>query len=88
MHKILNDTKLTMTVYSYIIVSKDHANITVEQNKLALPPFDSKRFILFDGVAFQNKNMDTEFNSYDEADNRSPEIHLPDWRFYSGPTQN
>ena len=37
-----------MRVYNYNIVSKGLANMTVKQNKLALSPFDKKRFLLFD----------------------------------------
>ena len=30
---------------------KAHTNITIAQNRIALSPFDSKRFLLFDGIA-------------------------------------
>ena len=105
-HKILNDKKITVKtirLWNYIIVSKNHANITVEQNKLALSPIDSKRFILFEGVAtvpfgdkvaeetefLENTNMDTEL-----ADSSMKLITLrPNFiygieDFYSCPTQN
>ena len=91
-----------MRVYNYNIVSKGHTNMTVKQNKLALSPFDSKRFLLFDGIStvpfghkaaeenafLEDIYMDTEWaNSYNETDNSSPDFTLPDWGFYSGPTQ-
>ena len=44
-------TGKTMRVYNYNIVSKGHTNMTVKQNKLALSPFDSKSFLLFDGIS-------------------------------------
>ena len=53
-HQNFRDTLFTgktMRVYNYNIVSKDHTNLTVKQNKLALTPFDSKRFLLFDGIS-------------------------------------
>ena len=70
--------------------------MTVKQNKLALSPFDSKRFLFFDGiltVSFGHKAaeenaflegiyMDTEWpNSHNETDNNSPEFEHPDWGF-------
>ena len=92
----------TMRVNNYNIVSKAHNNMTVKQNKIALSPFDSKRFLLFDGnstVSFGRKvveesafladiYIDTEWaNSYNEADNNSPEFQFRIGDFYSGPTQ-
>ena len=89
-----------MRVYNYNIVSKGHTNMTVKQNKLALSPFDSKRFLLFDGiltVPFGHKAAeknaflediyrDTEWaNSYNESDSRSPDFQLPDWGFFQRP---
>ena len=89
-----------MRVYNYNIVSKGHTNMTVKQNKLALSPFDSKRFLLFDGIStvpFDHKAaeenaflediyMDTEWaNSYNETDNSSPDFTLPDWGFLQRP---
>ena len=89
-----------MRVYNYNIVSKGHTNMTVKQNKLALSPFDSKRFLLFDGIStvpFGHKTaeenaflediyMDTEWaNSYNETDNSSPDFTLPDWGFLQRP---
>ena len=70
--------------------------MTVKQNKLALSPFDSKRFHLFGGIStvpfghkaaednafLEDIYMDTDWaNSYDETDNSSPEFQLPDWGF-------
>ena len=74
--------------------------MTVKQNKLALSPFDSKRFLLFDGtltVPFGHKAadenaflediyMDTEWaNPYNETDNSSPDLQNPDWGFLQRP---
>ena len=85
-----------MRVYNYNIVSKGHTNMTVKQNKLALSPFGSKRFLLFDGIStvpfghkaaeenalLEDIYMDTEWaNSYNETDNSSPDFQLPDWGF-------
>ena len=98
-HQTFRDTFFTgktMRVYNYNIVSKGHTNITVKQNKLAISPFDLKRFLLFDGIStvpFDHKAteknaflediyMDTEWaKSYNETDNSSPELQLPDWGF-------
>ena len=67
--------------------------MTVKQNKLALSPFDSKRFLLFDGIstvpfghkaAEENAFIEHSYmksNSYNEADNSLPEFQLPDWGF-------
>ena len=89
-----------MRVYNYNIVSKDHTIMTVIQNKLALSPFDSKRFLLFGGIStvpFGHKAaeenafvediyMDTEWaNSYNESDSSSPDFQLPDWGFLLRP---
>ena len=81
-HQTLRDTLFTgktMRVYNYIIFSKGHTIMTVKQNKLALSPFDSKRFLSFDGISsvhfghkaveenafLENIYMDTEWaNSY------------------------
>ena len=41
----------THRIYNYSIKSKSHTNITIARNRLALSPFDSKRFLLFDGIA-------------------------------------
>ena len=74
--------------------------MTVKQNKLALSPFDSKRFLLFDGIStvpfghkaaeeiafLEDIYMDTEWaNSYNETDNSSPDFTLPDWGFLQRP---
>ena len=90
----------TMRVNNYNIVSKAHNNMTVKRNKIALSPFDSKRFLLFDGnsiVLFGRKvveesafladiYIDTEWaNSYNEADNNSPEFQFPDWGLLQRP---
>ena len=98
-HQTFRDTLFTgksMRVYNYNIVSKGHTNMTVKQNKLALSPFDSKRFLLFDRIStvpfghtaevekafLEDIYMDTEWaNSYNEIDNSSPEFQLPDWGF-------
>ena len=89
-----------MRVYNYNIVSKGHINMTVKQNKLALSPFDSKRFLLVDGITtmpfghkaaeanafLEDIYMDTEWaNSYNETDNSSPDFQLPDWGFLQRP---
>ena len=89
-----------MRVCNYNIVSKGHTNMTVKQNKLTLSPFDSKQFLLFDGIltvpyghkateenAFlEDIYMDTEWaNSYNETDNSSPDFQLPDWGFLQRP---
>ena len=85
-----------MRAYNYDIVSKGHTNMTVKQNKLALSPFYSKRFLLFDWIStvpfghkaaednafLENIYVDTESaNSYNETDNSSPEFQIPDWGF-------
>ena len=74
--------------------------MTVKQNKLALSLFHSKHFLLFDGIStvpfghkaaeensfLEDIYMDTEWaNSYNETDNSSPEIRLPDWGFLQRP---
>ena len=41
----------TLRIYNYSIKSKAHTNITIAQNRFSLSPFDSKRFLLFDGIA-------------------------------------
>ena len=102
-HQTFRDTLFTgktMRVYNYNIVSKGHTNMTVKQNKLALSPFDSKRFLLFDGIStapfghkaaeenvfLEDIYMDTEWaNSYNETDNSSPDFQLPDWGFLLRP---
>ena len=58
----------TLRIYNYSIKSKVHTNITIAQNRIALSPFDSKRFLLFDGIAtlpFGHKS--TEENVFFEA---------------------
>ena len=85
-----------MRVYNYNIVSKGNTNMTVKQKKFALSSVDTKRFLIFDGIltvpfghkaAEENAFLediyrDTEWaNSYNEADNSSPEFQLPDWGF-------
>ena len=58
----------TLRIYNYSIKSKAHTNITIAQMRFALSPFDSKRFVLFDGVAtllFWHKS--TEDNVFFEA---------------------
>ena len=89
-----------MRVNNYNIVSKGHTNMTVKQNKLALSPFDSKRFLLFDEIStvpfghkaaeenafLEDIYMDTEWaNSYNETDNSSPDFTFPDWGFLQRP---
>ena len=74
--------------------------MTVKQNKLAISPFDSKRFLLFDGIStvpfghkaveenafLEDIYMDTEWaNSYNETDNSSHEFRLPDCGFLQRP---
>ena len=102
-HQTFRDTLFTgktMRVYNFNIVSKGHTNMTRKQNKLALSPFDSKRFLLFDGIStvpfghkaaeenafLEDIYMDTEWtNSYNETDNSSPDFQLPDWGFLQRP---
>ena len=89
-----------MRVCNYNIVSKGQTKMTVKQNKLALSPFDSKRFLLFDGIStvpyghkagdenafLEDIYMDTEWaNSYNESDNSSPDFQNPDWGFLQRP---
>ena len=53
-HQRFRETLLsgkTLRKYNYSIKSKAHTNITIAQNRIALSPFDSKRFLLFDGIA-------------------------------------
>ena len=70
-HQRFKDTLLsgkTLRIYNYSIKSKAHTNITIAQNRLALSPFDSKRFLLFDGIAtlpFGHKS--TEDNVFFDA---------------------
>ena len=74
--------------------------MTVKQNKLALSPFDSKRFLLFEenfdsalwhkaaeeNAFLEDIYMDTEWaNSYNETDNSSLDFQLPDWGFLQRP---
>ena len=89
-----------MRVYNYNIVSKGHTNMTVKQNKLALSSFDSKRFLVFDGIStvpfghkaaeekafLEDIYMDTQWaNSHNEIDSSSPDFQLPDWGFLRRP---
>ena len=58
----------TLRIFNYSFKSKAHTNITVSQNRLAISPFDSKRFLIFDGIAklpFGHKS--TEDNVFFEA---------------------
>ena len=72
----------------------------MKQNKLALSPFVSKRFLLFDGIStvpfghkaaeenafLEDIYQDTEWaNSYNETDNSSPDFQLADWGFLQRP---
>ena len=53
-HQRFRDTLMsghTLRIYNYSIKTKTHTNITIAQNRIALSPFDSKRFLLFDGIA-------------------------------------
>ena len=53
-HQRFRETLLsgkTLRIYNYSIKSKAHTNITIAQNRIALSPFDSKRFLLYDGIA-------------------------------------
>ena len=67
--------------------------MTVKQNKLALSPFDSKRFLLFDGIStvpFGHKAAEENAFLVDiymdtETDNSSPDFTLPDWGFLQRP---
>ena len=95
-HQTFRDTIVTgktMKVYKYKIVSKGHTNMTVKQIKIALSPFDSKRFRRnFDSSNWlQNANeiallediyMDIDYNnSCNEADNGSLKFKLPNLNF-------
>ena len=58
----------TLRIYNYSIKSKAHTNITIAQNRIALSPFDSKRFLLFDGIAtLPFGHRSTEENVFFEA---------------------
>ena len=53
-HQRFRDTLLsgkTLRIYNDSIKSKAHTNITIAQSRIALSPFDSRRFLLFDGIA-------------------------------------
>ena len=53
-HQRFRETLLsgkTLRIYNYSKKLKAHTNITIAQNRIALSPFDSKRFLLFDGIA-------------------------------------
>ena len=70
-HQRFRDTLLsgkTLRIYNYSKKSKAHINITIAQNRIALSPFNSKRFVLFDGIAtlpFEHRS--TEENVFFEA---------------------
>ena len=70
-HQSFRETLLsgkTLRIYNYSKKSKVHTNITIAQNRIALSPFDSKRFLLFEGIAtlpFEHRS--TEENVFFEA---------------------
>ena len=70
-HQRFRETLLsgkTLRIHNYSIKSKANSNISIAQNRIALSPFDSKRFLLFDGIArlpFGHKS--TEENVFFEA---------------------
>ena len=70
-HQRFRETLLsgkTHRIYNYSIKSKAHTNITIAQNRIALSPFDSKRFLLFDGIAtLPFGHRSTEENVFFEA---------------------
>ena len=70
-HQRFRETLLsgkTLRIYNYSIKSKAHTNITIAQNRIALSPFDSKRFLLFDGIAtLPFGHRSTEENMFFEA---------------------
>ena len=70
-HQRFRETLLsgkTLRIYNYSIKSKAHTNITIAQNRIALSPFDSKRFLLFDGIAtLPFGHRSTEENVFFEA---------------------
>ena len=58
----------TLRIYNYSIKSKAHTNLTIAQNRIALSPFDSKQFLLFDGIAtLPFGHRSTEENVFFEA---------------------
>ena len=70
-HQRFRETLLsgkTLRIYNYSIKSKANTNITIAQNRTALSPFDSKRFLLFDGIAILPfGHRSTEENVFFEA---------------------
>ena len=70
-HQRFRETLLsgkTLRIYTYSIKSKAHTNITIAQNRISLSPFDSKRFLLFDGIALLPfGHRSTEENVFFEA---------------------
>ena len=58
----------TVRIYNYSHKSKAHTKITIAQNQLALSLFDSKPFLLFDGIAtLPTRHKSTEDNVFIEA---------------------
>ena len=58
----------TLRIYNYSFKSKAHTNIIIAQNRLALSLFDSKQFLLFDGIAtLPTGHKSTEDNVFIEA---------------------
>ena len=70
-HQRFRETLLrgkTFRMYNFSIKSKTHTNITIAQNRIALSPFDRKRFLLFDGIAtLPLGHRSTEENVFIEA---------------------
>ena len=70
-HQRFRETLLsgkTLRIYNYSIKSKAYTNITIAQNRIALSPFDSMRFLLFDGIAtLPFGHRSTEENVFFEA---------------------
>ena len=70
-HQRFRETLLsgkTIRIYNYSIKSKAHTNITIAQNRIALLPFDSKRLLIFEGIAtLPFGHRSTEENVFFEA---------------------
>ena len=70
-HQRFKETLLSgkfFRLYNYSIKSKAHTNITIAQNGIAFSPFDSMRFLLFDGIAtLRFGHRSTEENVFFEA---------------------
>ena len=96
-HQRFRETLLsgkTLRIYNYSTKSKAHTNITIAQKRIALSPFDSKRFLLFDGIAtlpFGHRSTEETvsqqltntptYSSENSESWQSPEFRVPDWGF-------